>query len=112
MRCFSLCRDGFHLSETYGRFTAAAVWYKTFTGEKVRLENPIKENEDFDAGIIDIIKNFYCQFLLDLCITSKRCLDFTKYYLNIVYKLYLNKFTIEFVVCITDIFLVSDLYVF
>ena len=30
----SLCRDGFHLSETYGRFAAASVWYKMFAGKK------------------------------------------------------------------------------
>lgn len=51
----SLCRDGFHLSETYGRFAAAAVWYKTFTGEKVKAENFVLENAGFDAEIIDII---------------------------------------------------------
>lgn len=51
----SLCRDGFHLSETYGRFAAASVWYKTLTGKKVKAENFIKENEGFDAEIVDII---------------------------------------------------------
>lgn len=29
----SLCRDGFHLSFNYGRFVAAAVWCKFFTGK-------------------------------------------------------------------------------
>ncbi len=28
----SLCRDGFHLSMDYGRFTAAAVWFRVLTG--------------------------------------------------------------------------------
>lgn len=28
----SLCRDGFHLSLDYGRFTAAAVWFRVLTG--------------------------------------------------------------------------------
>ena len=58
----SLCRDGFHLSETYGRFAAASVWYKTFTGEKVKAENLIKENEGFDAEIVDIIIEKFEEF--------------------------------------------------
>lgn len=32
----SLCRDGFHLSFDYGRFTAAAVWLRTLTGKKIK----------------------------------------------------------------------------
>lgn len=32
----SLCRDGFHLSLNYGRFAAACVWVKFFTGETPR----------------------------------------------------------------------------
>ena len=28
----SLCRDGFHLSLDYGRFTAAAVWFRVLCG--------------------------------------------------------------------------------
>ena len=59
----SLCRDGFHLSEDYGRFAAACVWYKTFTGEIVNAEGFMKENTGFDLEIIDIIveklKEFY-----------------------------------------------------
>lgn len=31
----SLCRDGFHLNETYGRFTAACTWYELLTGNCV-----------------------------------------------------------------------------
>ena len=34
-----LTRDGFHLSNTMGRFLAGAVWYEFFTGKDVR-ENP------------------------------------------------------------------------
>ena len=32
----TLCRDGYHLNYTYGRFTAACVWYETITGKDVR----------------------------------------------------------------------------
>lgn len=31
----SLCRDGFHMQSTYGRYLLAAVWYGTLTGRKV-----------------------------------------------------------------------------
>lgn len=45
----SLTCDGFHLSENYGRFSAAAVWLKFFTGElpeflnKENLSTPFKK---------------------------------------------------------------------
>jgi len=32
----SLCRDKFHLSHTYGRYTAAAVWFETLLGGDIR----------------------------------------------------------------------------
>ena len=32
----SLCRDGYHLNYTYGRYTAACVWYEIITGNDVR----------------------------------------------------------------------------
>ena len=32
----TLCRDGYHLNYTYGRFTAACVWYEIITGKDVR----------------------------------------------------------------------------
>ena len=32
----TLCRDGYHLNYTYGRYTAAAVWYEILTGKDVR----------------------------------------------------------------------------
>ena len=35
----SLCRDGFHLSEDYGRFAASATWIKTLTGKNVKIDN-------------------------------------------------------------------------
>jgi len=39
----TLCRDGYHLNYTYGRFTAACVWYEIITGydvRKNRYKNP------------------------------------------------------------------------
>lgn len=47
----SLCRDGFHLSYDYGRFTAAAVWLHTLTGKKVEC----CAFEDFDTALISKI---------------------------------------------------------
>lgn len=32
----TLCRDGYHLNYTYGRYTAACVWYEILTGSDVR----------------------------------------------------------------------------
>lgn len=32
----TLCRDGYHLNYTYGRYTAACVWYEIITGRDVR----------------------------------------------------------------------------
>lgn len=31
----SLCRDGFHLTEDYGRYAAAATWLHILTGQKI-----------------------------------------------------------------------------
>ena len=33
----TLCRDGYHLNYTYGRYTAACVWYEILTGKDVRF---------------------------------------------------------------------------
>ena len=44
----SLCRDGFHLSFDYGRYAAAAVWFRTLTGEKVKIPNV----QNFDTEIL------------------------------------------------------------
>ena len=32
----TLCRDGYHLNYTYGRYTASCVWYEILTGKDVR----------------------------------------------------------------------------
>lgn len=45
----SLCRDGFHLSLDYGRFTAAAVWIRTLTGEQITAP----EFESFDSKLLE-----------------------------------------------------------
>lgn len=47
----SLNRDGFHLSWEYGRYAAAATWYKVLTG-KVPAVNAFP---DWDAHLIDVI---------------------------------------------------------
>jgi hypothetical protein len=47
----SLCCDGFHLTDDYGTFTAAAVWLRTLTGKKVEA----LEFEDFDPALLQKI---------------------------------------------------------
>ncbi len=49
----SLCRDGFHLSLDYGRYTAAAVWFVSLTQKPIRMQG----FEDFDLKIIEKIIN-------------------------------------------------------
>ena len=51
----SLCRDGFHLSLLYGRFAAAAVWYKTLTGKTADIKAFARQNTEFDAALLDAI---------------------------------------------------------
>lgn len=51
----SLCRDGFHLSFDYGRFTAAAVWYKTLTGRTPDIKKFAQKNPEFNIGILSTI---------------------------------------------------------
>lgn len=47
----SLCRDTFHLSETYGRYAAAAMWLRTLTGKKLTA----KEFRGMDIKLLEII---------------------------------------------------------
>ncbi|MBQ5824612.1 MAG: DUF4886 domain-containing protein [Clostridia bacterium] len=47
----SLCRDTFHLSETYGRYAAAATWLHTLTGE----EFIAKEFGGMDINLLEVI---------------------------------------------------------
>jgi hypothetical protein len=50
----SLCRDGFHMSETYGRYAVAATWFEMLTGESI-LENSFMP-EDTDAELLKKVK--------------------------------------------------------
>ena len=47
----SLTRDGFHLSFNYGRFVAAAVWCKFFTGEYPEIKS--------DSRAFQTIKEYF-----------------------------------------------------
>lgn len=47
----SLCRDGFHLSMDYGRFTAAASWFATLTGNLPRAQSL----EHLDPALVSAI---------------------------------------------------------
>ncbi len=47
----SLCRDTFHLSETYGRYAAAATWLHTLTGNDFTA----KEFDGMDINLLEVI---------------------------------------------------------
>ena len=47
----SLNRDGFHLSEDYGRYTAAAVWFRVLTGKLPRTD----AFEELDSALLEQI---------------------------------------------------------
>ena len=47
----SLCRDGFHLSYDYGRYAAAAVWFHTLTGQKIKNT----KLKDFNTEVLEQI---------------------------------------------------------
>lgn len=55
----SLCRDGFHLCRTYGRFAAAAVWLETLTGVDIRT-NPFVPDDpqgpSAEEGLLAVIR--------------------------------------------------------
>lgn len=44
----SLCRDGYHLTYDIGRFAAAATWFVSLTGQKIK----ISDFENFDKGLL------------------------------------------------------------
>lgn len=58
----SICRDGFHMELTYGRYLLAAVWYETLTGSSV-LDNayvpcaPLAPEQPVDMCALDVIRN-------------------------------------------------------
>lgn len=53
----SLCRDGFHLSLLYGRFAAAATWYKVLTGKEADTEKFAEQNPSFNIFLLNVIVN-------------------------------------------------------
>lgn len=54
----SLCRDGFHLSLDYGRFSAAATWIKCLTGKNIVIDG----FEDYDKNLINKILKVVNEF--------------------------------------------------
>lgn len=54
----SLCRDGFHLSYTYGRYAAAAVWLSVLSGEEVSPCEFIPQvpGEPVDPALLELIR--------------------------------------------------------
>lgn len=58
---YSLCRDGYHLSYLYGRFAAAAVWYKVFTGKNADHKKFAAQNSDFDTDLLKVLLEHLCQ---------------------------------------------------
>lgn len=53
----SLCRDGFHLSLDYGRFSAAAMWLYILTGKKITVDKFEDFNVEILQKIIDIVNS-------------------------------------------------------
>lgn len=58
----SLCRDGFHLDLTCGRFAATAVWYKVLTGENINIEAFLKDKPDFDKKLVRAVADSFEKF--------------------------------------------------
>ena len=58
----SLCRDGFHLSLLYGRFAAAATWYKVLTGKDADTDKFAEQNPDFDISLLKVIETAILKF--------------------------------------------------
>ncbi|MBR6619734.1 MAG: DUF4886 domain-containing protein [Clostridia bacterium] len=53
----SLCRDGFHLSNDYGRYTAAATWLKSLTGKNIISDTFNNLNPNLIKAINDIVNS-------------------------------------------------------
>lgn len=51
----SLCRDSFHMSETYGRFAVALCWLATLTGKKVEPMPFMELDETLIAEIARVV---------------------------------------------------------
>lgn len=58
----SLCRDGFHMNLTYGRYLLGAVWYEVLTGRSIFTSDyapcpPLApEGEPADASALNVIR--------------------------------------------------------
>ena len=55
----SLCRDGFHLSYDYGRYSAACVWLRTLTGTTIEPHS----FRDFDKKQLSVINELINRIL-------------------------------------------------
>lgn len=57
----SLCRDGYHMDLTYGRFATAAVWYECLLGKNI-LDNsylpPVQDGELLNEECCKVIKQY------------------------------------------------------
>ena len=51
----SLCRDGFHMDLTYGRYALAAAWYECLTGRDVR-ENHYVPCDEAQEDVLALVK--------------------------------------------------------
>lgn len=51
----SLCRDGFHMSETYGRYAVALCWLATFNGRYVKAMPFMDLDMDKLQSIADVV---------------------------------------------------------
>ena len=59
----SLCRDGFHMNITYGRYLLSAVWYRFLTGNSISRNTYIPRtdlapNAVFDEKVLNVIKKY------------------------------------------------------
>ena len=55
----SLCRDGFHASLDYGRFTLAATWIKTLTIKNVNVSNFENMDSHLIKSILKVVNEIY-----------------------------------------------------
>lgn len=66
----SLCRDGFHMSLSYGRFATAATWYQFILNKDIlkvqytpKSDNVNEWNEDINQLILKTIHKIYQKFM-------------------------------------------------
>lgn len=58
----SLCRDGFHLSMDYGRFAAAATWFRTLTGELPEINSFESMDQALLEKLLSTIDFYFSKF--------------------------------------------------